>query len=227
MGMGGGEEIKTRLLKESDLVEGGSPKKFIVFDQLNNRQTYFDAETGYWEGEQAWEITGKEAQQENLIPGMTQGFVPDMSGFNPEIDPQIWGTVDVVLKDGSGERFSRRQVLQRHRAKPRHPGRIGKTLRPEPGIHPARCGQQAQLCVYPARQEVAGLRAERFVNPLSPSMEGVLWGAFFFWLRPQRFLRIFPPRCGQLDADVFAVALARLRELGEFLLENAFYPRSR
>lgn len=39
MGMGGGEEIKTRLLKESDLVEGGSPKKFIVFDQLNNRQT--------------------------------------------------------------------------------------------------------------------------------------------------------------------------------------------
>lgn len=39
---------------------------------------------------------------------MTQGFVPDRSGFNPEIDPQIWGTVDVVLKDGSGERFSRR-----------------------------------------------------------------------------------------------------------------------
>ncbi|WP_276914740.1 molybdopterin-containing oxidoreductase family protein [Parvibacter caecicola] len=99
-GMGGSEEIKTRLLKESDVTEGGSPKKFIVFDQLGNKFTYFDAETGYWEGETPWEITGKEAAQENLIPGMTQGFVPDMSPFNPEIDPQIWGEVEVTLKDG-------------------------------------------------------------------------------------------------------------------------------
>ena len=99
-GMGGPEEIKTRLLKESDVMEGGNPKRFMVFDQINNRMTYFDAETGYWEGEEPWEVTGKEARQEHLIPGVVQGFVPDPSPFNPLIDPQIEGAVEVTLKDG-------------------------------------------------------------------------------------------------------------------------------
>ena len=101
MGAGGPEEIKTRLLKESDVQEDGSPKRFMVYDQLNQRLTYFDADTGYWEGEQPRTLTGKEARQKHLAPGVTQGWVPDPTGFDPEIDPQIFGQVEVTLKDGS------------------------------------------------------------------------------------------------------------------------------
>ena len=101
MGAGGPEQIKTRLLKQSDVEDDGDPKKFIVYDQLNDRFTYFDAGTGYWEGEQPRTITGKQANQDNLIPGVTQGFVPDPTDFDPEIDPQITGSVQVTLKDGS------------------------------------------------------------------------------------------------------------------------------
>ena len=32
---------------------------------------------------------------------MTQGWVPDPTGFDPEIDPQIFGQVEVTLKDAS------------------------------------------------------------------------------------------------------------------------------
>ena len=101
MGAGGPEEIKTRLLKESDVQEDGSPKRFMVYDQLNQRLTYFDADTGYWEGEQPAALTGKEARQKHLAPGVTQGWVPDPTGFDPEIDPQIFGQVEVTLKDAS------------------------------------------------------------------------------------------------------------------------------
>ena len=44
-------ELKTHLLKESDLLEDGSPKRFMVWDNLAGRLTYFDSETGFWEGE--------------------------------------------------------------------------------------------------------------------------------------------------------------------------------
>ncbi len=43
--------VKTILLKESDLKEDGDPKKFIVYDEANKRFTYLNAETGLWEGE--------------------------------------------------------------------------------------------------------------------------------------------------------------------------------
>ena len=52
-------EVKTRLLKESDVVEGGSPKRFMIWDNLkevagavgNDCLTYYDVETGSFEGE--------------------------------------------------------------------------------------------------------------------------------------------------------------------------------
>ena len=40
-------ELKTHLLKESDLLEDGSPKRFMVWDNLAGRLTYFDSETGF------------------------------------------------------------------------------------------------------------------------------------------------------------------------------------
>jgi len=84
--------IKTCLLKESDLVEGGSPKKFIAFDELNDRFTYFDVETYRWEGET---FTIPETGRE--IAG---GWLPDASEFNPAKDPAIYGEFEVTLKDG-------------------------------------------------------------------------------------------------------------------------------
>ncbi|WP_281508347.1 molybdopterin-containing oxidoreductase family protein [Parvibacter caecicola] len=99
-------DIKTRLLKESDVQEGGSPQRFMVWDSIGNRLTYFDSETGLWEGE-TWTPTteGREAQQQ-LPPGVAQGFVPEVSGFTvedgfaTEIDPAIFGEFEVTLKDG-------------------------------------------------------------------------------------------------------------------------------
>ena len=94
-------EVKTRLLKESDLKEDGDPHKFMVWDNLNNRMTYFDAGTGLWEGE-TWTppTVGHEGMQEHLIPGVSQGWVPDPTPFNPEIDPALFGEFEVTLKDG-------------------------------------------------------------------------------------------------------------------------------
>lgn len=43
--------LKTRLLKASDLDENGNPHHYMVWDALADRLTYFDSETGQWEGE--------------------------------------------------------------------------------------------------------------------------------------------------------------------------------
>ncbi|HIT51294.1 MAG TPA: molybdopterin-dependent oxidoreductase [Candidatus Aveggerthella excrementigallinarum] len=99
---------KTRLLKESDLQEGGSQWRMMCWDTIENRLTYFDAQTMLWEGE-TWTMPtkGREAQQENLFPGVAQGWVPDESGFTAtdgfarEIDPALYGEYEVTLKDGS------------------------------------------------------------------------------------------------------------------------------
>jgi anaerobic selenocysteine-containing dehydrogenase len=86
--------IKTRLLKESDLVEGGSVYRYIVYDNINSRFTYYDVETCEWEDEPYESVkptTGIE------IAG---GFLPDPSQFNPPKDPAIYGEFEVRLKDG-------------------------------------------------------------------------------------------------------------------------------
>jgi anaerobic selenocysteine-containing dehydrogenase len=98
--------LMTRLLKESDIIEGGSAMRFMVWDERGDRLTWFDSATGLWENEPAFIIPtretlkGKEAHQPHLMPGVTQGFVPDQSPFNPLIDPALYGSFDVTLKDG-------------------------------------------------------------------------------------------------------------------------------
>lgn len=90
---------KTRLLKESDLKEDGSQFRMMCWDTIENRLTYFDAQTQEWEGE-TWSmerslVKGKEAQQNNLFPGVAQGWVPDQTGFGTDdgferaIDPHL------------------------------------------------------------------------------------------------------------------------------------------
>lgn len=94
-------EVKTRLLKESDLKEGGDPKKFMVWNEATDSLTYFDANE---EGPHAgmWET-----QTEYLIP--TTGFeyerggwVPDLPQFPDGIRPALWcgDGYEVTLKDG-------------------------------------------------------------------------------------------------------------------------------
>lgn len=104
-------QTMTRLLKESDLVEGGSSSKMMCWDTIGDRLTYFDTETMLWEGEtwsaEAVMARGKEAQQKHLFPGVAQGWVPDQTGFTEEdgfevpIDPALEGTFEVTLADGS------------------------------------------------------------------------------------------------------------------------------
>lgn len=65
------------LLKESDLIEGGRPNRFIVVNELTGKLSWFDSEDDvddkgervapHWEGE-TWEpaTEGKEANQPGL-----------------------------------------------------------------------------------------------------------------------------------------------------------------
>src|SRR5699024_5766568 len=92
-------DVRTRLLKESDLVEGGDPKKFMVLDNLHDRLTYFDANeegehAGMWEGQTEHDVatTGWEYE--------LGGWVPDPMPFPVDIDPALWGEFEVTLKDG-------------------------------------------------------------------------------------------------------------------------------
>ncbi|HIY82370.1 MAG TPA: molybdopterin-dependent oxidoreductase, partial [Candidatus Rubneribacter avistercoris] len=112
----GGLPMRTRLLKEMDIKEGGSERRFMVWDELagvdeahplhdndpTGHLTYFDAETGLWEGEpdEPWERF-YESPQQNLPEGYSQGRVAEASPFNPEIDPALYGEFQVTLKDGS------------------------------------------------------------------------------------------------------------------------------
>ena len=43
---------------------------------------------------------GHEGMQEHLLPGVSQGWVPDPTPFDPAIDPALYGEFEVELKDG-------------------------------------------------------------------------------------------------------------------------------
>ncbi|MBQ6453284.1 MAG: molybdopterin-dependent oxidoreductase [Coriobacteriales bacterium] len=94
--------VSTRLLKQSDIMVGGDPKKFMVWDSISDSLKYFDANEdpttcdtcGMWEGQTEYDIptTGWEYAR--------GGWVPDPAPFPVEIDPALWGEYDVTLKDG-------------------------------------------------------------------------------------------------------------------------------
>ncbi len=104
--------IKTRLLKESDLVEGGSPQKFAVWNNNTGGLTFFDAPSGLWEGED--EPTYPDPEKDCFVrhPSYMTEDHPNYDacaaldttdpGF-PEslnLDPAIEGEFEVTLKDG-------------------------------------------------------------------------------------------------------------------------------
>ena len=103
--------IKTRLLKESDLRADGKPTRFMVWDSLGDRLTYFDADPAVnytWEGEN-WtpQTKGYVPDLPNLLEGVAPGWVCDLSGFTEEdgfevaIEPALYGEYEVTLKDGT------------------------------------------------------------------------------------------------------------------------------
>ena len=107
--------MATTLLKECDLVEGGSPMRFMVWDELagtdeahplhandaSGHLTFFDTETGLWEGEEdtVWDEF-YDNPQPNLPELTVPGRVAQPSPFNPDIDPALYGEFDIVLADG-------------------------------------------------------------------------------------------------------------------------------
>ena len=101
-------DMKTKLLKESDLVEGGSYQKFMVHDAVraaagktgNDALGYLDVETTQWEGDS---ITTDAAMQNGkwVKEGTPwEGWLPEPTTF-AKIDPDLYGEYEVTLKDGT------------------------------------------------------------------------------------------------------------------------------
>ncbi|MBQ6586925.1 MAG: molybdopterin-dependent oxidoreductase [Coriobacteriales bacterium] len=92
-------EVKTRLLKESDLVEGGDVHKFMVWNNATDSLTWFNAneKIGMWEGQTEYDIPTTGFQYKY------GGWVPDIPAGPEGIDPALWCDGDgfpVTLKDG-------------------------------------------------------------------------------------------------------------------------------
>ena len=95
---GGFFDIKTRLLKESDIKEGGDAKKFMVWNQKTKSLAWFSAETGLWEGE-------NEFHPQKAGIKVKGGFLPTPTKFPASLDPALFGEFEVRLKNGP--RFGR------------------------------------------------------------------------------------------------------------------------
>ena len=104
--------IKTRLLKECDVVEGGSPRKFAVWNNNTGSITFYDAPTGMWDGEtECWK---PDPEKDCFVrhPSYMSEDDPrydDCAGLDtkdpgfPEflnLDPALEGEFEVTLKDG-------------------------------------------------------------------------------------------------------------------------------
>ena len=77
----GGINMRTKLITEADIKEGGKYQRFMVWDENNNRLTYWDAEEGKWEGE-----THKIPTTGSFIDHPLEGLVAP--GWLP--DPSVW-----------------------------------------------------------------------------------------------------------------------------------------
>ncbi|MCD8315791.1 MAG: molybdopterin-dependent oxidoreductase, partial [Eggerthellaceae bacterium] len=101
-----GSKLKTRLLKESDLVEGGSCRKFYAWNKnANNGEgglVYWDTDTTQWEG--CNHVAPTRSEMEVVYEGTSQeGYLPPLSYHELEdagIDFDLENTHKVTLIDG-------------------------------------------------------------------------------------------------------------------------------
>ena len=102
-----GTKLKTRLLKESDLKEGGSPHKFYAWNKNANDGAgglvYWDADATQWEG--CNHVAPTRDQMEVVYKGTSQeGYRPPLSYWELEeagIDFDLKGTHEIELADGT------------------------------------------------------------------------------------------------------------------------------
>ncbi|NTU89655.1 MAG: molybdopterin-dependent oxidoreductase, partial [Actinobacteria bacterium] len=120
--MNGGIDMKTRLLTEADMVDGGSYKRFMVWDSANERLTYWDSEECQWENELHKIPTTGMWIEHPYKPLIADAWLPDISTFadpatetdrfvgnaaesNPKgvrKDPSLFpGEFEVTFADGS------------------------------------------------------------------------------------------------------------------------------
>ena len=102
-----GTKLKTRLLKESDLKEDGSPHKFYAWNKNANDGAgglvYWDADVTQWEG--CNHVAPTRDQMEVVYQGTSQeGYLPPLSFWELEeagIDFDLQGTHEIELADGT------------------------------------------------------------------------------------------------------------------------------
>ena len=83
----GGIDMRTKLITEADVTEGGSVKRFLVWDENNQRITYWDAEAGKWEGERHKVPTTGSFIEHPLTGLVADAWLPDESTWADPADP--------------------------------------------------------------------------------------------------------------------------------------------
>ncbi|MEG0503929.1 MAG: molybdopterin dinucleotide binding domain-containing protein, partial [Raoultibacter sp.] len=102
MEMNGGINMRTRLLTEADLKEDGSPKRFMVWDEHNNRLTYWDSEECEWEGEEHRIPTTGTWIEHPYKPLVQDAWLPDPSTFaDPKTEADRF-TADAAVVNPAG-----------------------------------------------------------------------------------------------------------------------------
>ncbi|MDR0515202.1 MAG: molybdopterin-dependent oxidoreductase [Coriobacteriaceae bacterium] len=102
-----GSKLKTRLLKECDIVEGGSVRRFMAWNKNANEGkgglVYWDTDTTQWEG--CNHVAPKRSEMDVVYRGTWQeGYLPKISYqelVDADIDFDMEGTHEVRLADGT------------------------------------------------------------------------------------------------------------------------------
>lgn len=85
----GGIDMRTKLITEADIIEGGKYQRFMVWDENNNRLTYWDAEEGKWEGEMHKIPTTGSFIEHPLEGLVAPGWLPDPSTWCDPADAKF------------------------------------------------------------------------------------------------------------------------------------------
>ena len=88
--------VRTRILKESDLVEGGDVRKMAYWDTKSNSLQFFDTKKCLWQGQTEYQYPDRDKD----CVEYKGGILAKDPGFPVDIDPALEGSFEVELKDG-------------------------------------------------------------------------------------------------------------------------------
>lgn len=89
-------DIRTRIVKESDLKEGGDVRKFAFWDAKSKSIKFFDTHTCLWEGQTEYQFPDIEKD----CVEYKGGILATDAGFPVDIDPALEGEYTITTKDG-------------------------------------------------------------------------------------------------------------------------------